>query len=81
MPKADGWTQGRITDVMLQNMRYLDGLLASIDRRDRTILSAEVEKPGREGLLELAAEADVVFFSRSWATVSDPIHLRSCLGC
>jgi ketohexokinase len=27
----------------------------------------EVEKPGRQGLEELAAEADVVFFSRSWA--------------
>lgn len=33
---------------------------------DATI-SVEVEKPGREGLQELAAEADVVFFSKSWA--------------
>lgn len=32
-------------------------------------VSVEVEKPGREGLPELAAEADVVFYSRSWAEV------------
>ncbi|KAK6952247.1 hypothetical protein Daesc_006782 [Daldinia eschscholtzii] len=30
-------------------------------------VSVEVEKPGREGLEDLAAEADVVFYSRSWA--------------
>jgi hypothetical protein len=29
----------------------------------------EVEKPGRDGLLELAAEADVVFYSKTWAEV------------
>lgn len=33
---------------------------------DATI-SVEVEKPHREGLHELASEADVVFFSRVWA--------------
>jgi ketohexokinase len=33
---------------------------------DATI-SVEVEKPHRKGLQELAAEADVVFFSKSWA--------------
>lgn len=36
-------------------------------------ISVEVEKPGRPGLEELAAEADVVFYSRSWAEVS-PIN-------
>lgn len=30
-------------------------------------VSVEIEKPGREGLEDLAAEADVVFFSRAWA--------------
>ncbi|RNJ52403.1 hypothetical protein D7B24_003722, partial [Verticillium nonalfalfae] len=30
-------------------------------------ISVEVEKPGREGLRALAAEADVAFFSKSWA--------------
>jgi ketohexokinase len=34
-------------------------------------ISVEVEKPGREGLPQLAAEADVVFYSRSWAEVCD----------
>ena len=32
-------------------------------------ISVEVEKPGRPGLQELAAEADVVFYSKSWANV------------
>jgi ketohexokinase len=33
-------------------------------------ISVELEKPGREGLQELALEADVVFYSKSWAVVS-----------
>ena len=32
-------------------------------------ISVEVEKPGREGLQDLAALADVVFYSKSWAQV------------
>ena len=32
-------------------------------------ISVEVEKPGRVGLQELAAEADVVFYSKTWAQV------------
>lgn len=32
-------------------------------------ISVEVERPGREGLPELAAEADVVFYSKTWAEV------------
>lgn len=32
-------------------------------------LSVELEKPGREGLQDLAMEADAVFFSKSWAQV------------
>ena len=32
-------------------------------------ISVEVEKPGREGLQELATLADVVFYSKSWAQV------------
>jgi ketohexokinase len=39
-------------------------------------ISVEVEKPGREGLIGLAAEADVVFYSKSWAEVSRPRNLR-----
>jgi ketohexokinase len=33
------------------------------------MVSVEVEKPGRAGLQELAEEADVVFYSKSWAQV------------
>jgi len=38
-------------------------------RFPNTKISVEIEKPGREGLQELAAEADVVFYSKSWAKV------------
>lgn len=35
-------------------------------------ISVEVEKPARAGLQDLAAEADVVFYSKSWAQVGGP---------
>jgi ketohexokinase len=35
-----------------------------------TTISVEVEKPGREGLIDMALLADFVFFSRGWAKVS-----------
>jgi ketohexokinase len=35
-----------------------------------TTISVEVEKPGREGLIDIALLADFVFFSRGWAVVS-----------
>ncbi|EME46639.1 hypothetical protein DOTSEDRAFT_70601 [Dothistroma septosporum NZE10] len=34
-------------------------------------LSAEIEKPNREGLDRMAAAADVVFFSKTWAEARD----------
>ncbi|KAM5342602.1 hypothetical protein ACJ41O_013568 [Fusarium nematophilum] len=55
--------QGRIPDTTLQCIRLLRNVLPN------TRISVEVEKPGREGLPELAGEADVVFYSRSWAEV------------
>ena len=36
------------------------------------IVSVEVEKPQRPGLEMLAAVADIVFYSKSWALVSTP---------
>lgn len=33
-------------------------------------ISVEVEKSGRAGLQDLAAEANVVFYSKAWAQVS-----------
>lgn len=56
--------QGRIPETCLQCIRHLRHFYP------RSRISVEVEKPAREGLRELAAEADVVFYSKSWAEVS-----------
>ena len=45
-------------------MRYLRQRFPAVK------ISVEVEKPGRAGLEDLAAEANVVFYSKSWAKVS-----------
>lgn len=55
--------QGRIPDTILSCIRLLRNVLP------KATISVEIEKPGREGLPELAAEVDVVFYSRSWAEV------------
>jgi ketohexokinase len=49
--------------VTLSCMRHIREHYPSIK------ISVEVEKPGREGLQELAQEADIVFYSKSWAQV------------
>lgn len=61
--------QGRIPETSLQCIQYL--------RQSYPLsrISVEVERPAREGLRALAAEADVVFYSRSWAEVS-----RMCIS-
>jgi ketohexokinase len=51
-------------EVTVECVRYLRRQFPS------ATLSVEVEKPNRPGLEELAAEADVVFYSKSWAQVS-----------
>ncbi|KAK2698686.1 hypothetical protein QWA68_002635 [Fusarium oxysporum] len=53
--------EGRIPDTIQSCIRLLRNVLP------KATISVEIEKPGREGLPELAAEADVVFYSRSWA--------------
>ncbi|KAI9845995.1 MAG: hypothetical protein M1837_004401 [Sclerophora amabilis] len=53
--------EGRIPEVTLECVRHLRQHLATAK------ISVEVEKPDRTGLQELAAEADVVFYSKSWA--------------
>ena len=63
--------QGRIPETTL---RCIEDLRTGAPKAR---ISVEVEKPGRTGLEELAAQADVVFYSRSWAEVS---CLR-CSGC
>ncbi|KAI0852219.1 Ribokinase-like protein [Daldinia vernicosa] len=45
-----------------------------------TRVSVEVEKPGREGLEDLAAEADVVFYSRTWAESKRYGSAQQCLS-
>lgn len=58
--------QGRIPETTLACMRLLRQKLPEAN------ISVEVEKPGREGLSQLAQEADVVFYSRAWAEVRIP---------
>ncbi|KAK3328478.1 Ribokinase-like protein [Cercophora scortea] len=54
--------EGRIPKTTLHCIRYVRRLFLP-----GTTVSVEVEKPDREGLDDLAAESDVVFYSRSWA--------------
>lgn len=56
--------QGRIPETTLHCIQHLRHAMP------RCTISVEIEKPGRAGLTELAAAADVVFYSRSWAEVS-----------
>jgi len=42
-------------------------------------ISVEVERPTTEGLQKLAAEADVVFYSATWARVRDVFTLSRTL--
>ncbi|RBR14087.1 hypothetical protein FVER53590_08014 [Fusarium verticillioides] len=62
-PDQETWWhfEGRIPDTILSCIRLLRNVLP------KATISVEIEKPGREGLPELAAEVDVVFYSRSWA--------------
>jgi ketohexokinase len=55
-------SQGRIPDVTLKCILY-------VQEKYNVGVSVEVEKPAREGLKELAAKANVVFYSKSWAQV------------
>jgi ketohexokinase len=60
--QVDWWHfEGRIPDVTVQCIDVVRDLGA--------VVSCEVEKPGRDGLLEMARKVDVVFYSRGWAVV------------
>lgn len=67
--------KGRIPDVILACMKYLRTRFPSVR------ISVEVEKPRRPGLQELAAEADVVFYSRSWAEVGNLLVFSRPFDC
>ncbi|KAK3378459.1 Ribokinase-like protein [Podospora didyma] len=72
---ADCWWhfEGRIPETTLQCIRYLRQVIAG------STISVEVEKPGRQGLVELATESDVVFYSQSWATARGYTSAEECL--
>ncbi|RSL40227.1 hypothetical protein CEP53_013507 [Fusarium sp. AF-6] len=74
-PGQETWWhfEGRIPDTTLKCIRLLRNVLPNAQ------ISVEVEKPGREGLSELAAEADVVFYSRSWAESRGHQSPEACL--
>lgn len=55
--------QGIIPEITLECIQILRRVLP------KAKISVEVEKPGRQGLRELAAEADVIFYSKAWAEV------------
>ncbi|KAB8233470.1 pfkB family kinase [Aspergillus alliaceus] len=65
--------EGRIPDVTLACIRYLRQQFPSVR------ISVEAEKPGRQGLQELAMEADVVFYSKSWAQGNGYTSAKECL--
>ncbi|KAI1620930.1 pfkB family kinase [Exophiala viscosa] len=65
--------EGRNPDVTLQCMQYLRRAYSNVT------ISVEIEKPGRIGLEEMAAEADVVFYSKSWAFERGYQDAASCL--
>ncbi|RHZ72355.1 hypothetical protein CDV55_105580 [Aspergillus turcosus] len=65
--------EGRIPEVTLPCIRYLRQSYPSIK------ISVEAEKPGRPGLQELANEADVVFYAKSWAQGQGYASAEECL--
>ncbi|KAL2263650.1 hypothetical protein VTK26DRAFT_5812 [Humicola hyalothermophila] len=65
--------EGRIPETTLRCIHYLRRTMPGCT------VSVEVEKPGREGLVELAAEADVVLYSRSWAESRGFTSPEACL--
>ncbi|KAM7217411.1 Ketohexokinase [Rhypophila decipiens] len=65
--------EGRIPTTTLQCIRHLRDVLPS------SCISVEIEKPNREGLDRLAAEADVVFYSRTWAESRGYTGPEACL--
>ncbi|KAF3770789.1 putative PfkB family kinase [Cryphonectria parasitica EP155] len=72
---ADTWWhfEGRIpetTDKCIQHLRH---------HLPQSRVSVEVERPGREGLRKLAMEADVVFYSRTWAEGEGYATAGDCL--
>ncbi|KAM0285987.1 hypothetical protein ACHAQH_001176 [Verticillium albo-atrum] len=66
--------EGRDPTTTLKCMRLLRQELG-----ESVHISVEVEKPGREGLQDLAAEADVAFYSKAWAEDCGYASAEACL--
>ncbi|KAL1974551.1 hypothetical protein VTN31DRAFT_4755 [Thermomyces dupontii] len=73
--REDYWFhfEGRIPDTTLECIHHLHRSLP------HATISVEVEKPGRAGLENLAAEADLVFYSKSWAQAKGYTSAEQCL--
>ena len=77
--------EGRIPETILECMAHLRNNPAfqpindESTNRPRLIISVELEKPGREGLQDLAHEGDVVFYSRGWAEGEGYKSAEDCL--
>lgn len=62
--------EGRMPTTTLACIKYLRAQQYNHYGTEKEItISVEVEKPGREGLRDLAAVADIIFYSKSWAEV------------
>ncbi|CAK7567366.1 MAG: hypothetical protein SEPTF4163_005330 [Sporothrix epigloea] len=60
--------EGRMPTTTLACIKYLRAQQYNHYGTEKEItISVEVEKPGREGLRDLAAVADIIFYSKSWA--------------
>lgn len=75
-PPQKRWVhfEGRIPDVTLECVQYL--------RREHAAfkVSVECEKPEREGMVEVAKLADVVFYSKPWAEENGFQDAKTFLG-
>ncbi len=71
--------EGRLPPIALECIRWLRAHSSFAGTQLRLTISVEVEKAGREGLQELALEADVVFYSRSWAEAAGYSGAEDCL--
>ncbi|KAK5046887.1 hypothetical protein LTR84_007241 [Exophiala bonariae] len=65
--------EGRTPDIVIQCIRHLRKQSADVK------ISVELEKRQREGLQEIACEADVVFYSKSWAIGNGYSGAEECL--
>ena len=77
--------EGRIPYTIIECIRYLRSHVTftrtnlSEGRAAKLVISVELEKPGREGLQELAYLADVVFYSKSWAEGEGYASAEACV--